>query len=163
MPVTPSLPYCEILYSLQLVVGMLIQNIHQLKSYRENSIKFLAKACPTLCQNGQRGDVVIFILNQLRELMEKDENVLTIREIDEILQGVNTLHMALESVLYSEMVTAHWSFILAVCKRYVGIMINDMIYDMINDISYIIWSIQIKLLISILSYDILDSKSSAYS
>ena len=131
MPAIPSLPYCEILYSLQLIAGILIQNIHQLKSYRENFIKFLAKACPVLCQNGQRGDVVIFILNQLREIMEKDENALTIREIDEILQGVNTLHMALESVLYTEMVTAHWSFILAVCKRYVG-MVNHGFHENMN-------------------------------
>ena len=128
MPPIPSLPYCEIIYSLQLIIGMLIQNIHQLKSYRDNFIKFMAKVCPVLCQNTQRGDVVIFILNKLREVMERDEDVLTIREIDEILQGVNRLHIALESVLYTEMVTAHWSFILAVCKRYVGIRIDRMIF-----------------------------------
>ena len=41
------------------------------------------------------------------------------REVVLLLSGSRDVHMAQESVLYEGLVSAHWRFIYAVCKRYV--------------------------------------------
>ena len=62
---------------------------------------------------------MIFILNQLTGLVEKEKQVLTLADIQRILHDSTDLHAVGDSVAYSGLVTAHWSFILAVCNKYV--------------------------------------------
>ena len=119
-PPVPVLHSCELLYSLQLLLELLVNNIQQLGDHTK-FITFIAAACVSFLQRGQRGDLLAFTLDLFTHLLEREEDILSLREIMTLFKGVRELYLAQETVLYERLVTAHWRFMYTVCKRYVGL------------------------------------------
>ena len=73
-------------------------------------------------QISTRTDLLASTLQLFTKLLEDEDELLTVREVALLLSGSRDVHMAQESVLYEGLVSAHWRFIYAVCKRYVRLI-----------------------------------------
>ena len=118
-PPTPQLRGCELVYAIQLLLDLLISNLSQLGDHHTSFLTFIAASFSSFYQGGQRCDLLTFTLQLFTKLLENEEELLTVREVVLLLSGSRDVHMAQESVLYEGLVSAHWRFIYAVCKRYV--------------------------------------------
>ena len=119
-PPTPQLRGCELVYAIQLLLELLISNLNQLGDHHTAFLTFIAASFSSFFQGGQRCDLLTFTLQLFTKLLESEEDLLTVREVVLLLSGSREVHMAQESVLYEGLVSAHWKFIFAVCKRFVG-------------------------------------------
>ena len=120
LPPIPKLADIEVIYSIQLLMEILTTNFSQLGEHHDTFITFSAHFMRAFFQISTRTDLLTFTLQLFTKLLESEEDLLTVREVVLLLSGSREVHMAQESVLYEGLVSAHWKFIFAVCKRFVG-------------------------------------------
>ena len=119
LPPIPKLADIEFIYCIQLLMEILTTNFSQLGEHHDTFITFSAHFMRAFFQISTRTDLLAFTLQLFTKLLENEEELLTVREVVLLLSGSRDVHMAQESVLYEGLVSAHWRFIYAVCKRYV--------------------------------------------
>ena len=79
-------------------------------------------------KNKRRKFVLITVLTLIREWVESEEEIITVKDISMIISKTNDIRILPESVLYIYIITEYWNFIYAVYIRYV-IIIYFLLFD----------------------------------
>lgn len=115
----PILRGNEVIYSLLLLIKLLAKNMKQLDDNSHNN--FIRFICDFF-QNVQRAELLTTVLVLIREWVESEEEIVTVKDISMIISKTNDIRSLPESVLYICIITEYWNFIYAVCIRYVIII-----------------------------------------
>lgn len=121
----PILNGNEVIYSLLLLIKLLAKNMKQLD---ENSHNIFIRYICDFFQTVQRAELLITVLSLIREWVESEEEIITVKDISMIISKTNDIRILPESVLYIYIITEYWNFIYAVYIRYV-IIIYFLLFD----------------------------------
>lgn len=121
----PILNGNEVIYSLLLLIKLLAKNMKQLD---ENSHNIFIRYICDFFQTVQRAELLITVLTLIREWVESEEEIITVKDISMIISKTNDIRILPESVLYIYIITEYWNFIYAVYIRYV-IIIYFLLFD----------------------------------
>ena len=115
----PILNGNEVIYSLLLLIKLLAKNMKQLD---ENSHNIFIRYICDFFQTVQSAELLITVLTLIREWVEREEEIITVKDISMIISKTNDIRILPESVLYIYIITEYWNFIYAVYIRYVIII-----------------------------------------
>lgn len=116
LPKMPILRGNEVIYSLLLLIKLLAKNMKQLDEKSHNN--FIVFICDFI-KKVQRAELLTTVLSLIREWLESEEEIITVKDVSLIINKTNDIRSLPESVMYICIITEYWDFIYDVCVRYV--------------------------------------------
>ena len=116
MPLLPSLTGFEICYSLLTVFQILATHITLVDANTHR--RFIGYICLYL-QNIKRAEFNTNILQMISKWLVAEEEILTVKDIEDILRSLKEIHNLFDTIIYIQATTEYWNFIYALCVRYV--------------------------------------------
>lgn len=105
---------------MKLLLEVFTSHYEQLRDQSFALIAFSVRFFKVFSQFSSRTDVLAFALNLFTNVMEREEEFLSLQDVLLLCRSNRDLLLTQESVLYEKLVTSYWRFVFAICKRYVG-------------------------------------------
>ena len=117
-PLLPTLNGNELYYALLVVFHIYSSHITLLDA--SNHRKFIEQIC-FYFQSSKRAEFVTNILRMIRKWLEYETDVLSLRDLEELLPSLKEVRTLPDSIIYFPTTTEYWNFIYDLCVRYVTI------------------------------------------